>query len=148
MRTSRCVAGVLYMVLAAGTVALCAETSSQPARRDADIRVMSFNIRLGGEGVDQLLTHVYGRWFKPRMRSLKDTRNYWRNRRDMVVDVIRRYDPDLIGLQEANRVQLDDIRPGGLGVHFIHELMDQVEFLQPSGETGNILQMKKQIEYL
>ena len=45
--------------------------------------------------------------------------------------------------------ELDDIRPGGLGVHFINELMDQVEFLQVPGEnSGNILQMKKQIEYI
>ena len=44
---------------------------------------------------------------------------------------------------------LDDIRPGGLGVHFINELMDQVGYLEtPEMENGNILQMKKQIEYL
>jgi len=44
---------------------------------------------------------------------------------------------------------LDDIRPGGLGVHFINELMDQVAYLEtPKMESGNILQMKKQIEYL
>jgi anti-sigma regulatory factor (Ser/Thr protein kinase) len=44
---------------------------------------------------------------------------------------------------------LDDIRPGGLGVHFINELMDQVDYLEtPNMEYGNILQMKKQIEYL
>ena len=44
---------------------------------------------------------------------------------------------------------LDDIRPGGLGVHFINELMDRVEYLEtPKNNCGNILQMKKQIEYL
>jgi len=44
---------------------------------------------------------------------------------------------------------LDDIRPGGLGVHFINELMDRVDYLEtPDKEFGNILQMKKQIEYL
>ena len=44
---------------------------------------------------------------------------------------------------------LDDVRPGGLGVHFINELMDRVEYLETSGkDCGNILQMKKQIEYL
>ena len=109
MCTSRSVAAVLCTVLAAGAVVVCAQTSSQPARCDGDIRVMSFNVRLGGDGVDELLTHVYGRWFKPRMHSLHDTRNYWRNRRGIVFDVIRRHEPDLIDLQEANRVQLDDI---------------------------------------
>ncbi|WP_428355784.1 ATP-binding protein [Methyloprofundus sp.] len=44
---------------------------------------------------------------------------------------------------------LDDIQPGGLGVHFINELMDRVDYLEtPEEENGNILQMKKQIEYL
>lgn len=44
---------------------------------------------------------------------------------------------------------LEDIRPGGLGVHFINELMDRVEYLEmPEKNYGNILQMKKQIEYL
>ncbi len=109
MCPSRPVAALLCIALAAGAAVGRAQLPSRPARRDADIRVMSFNIRLGGDGVDELLTHVYGRWFKPRMRSLKDTRNYWRNRRDIVFDVIRRHQLDLIGLQEANRAQLDDI---------------------------------------
>ena len=44
---------------------------------------------------------------------------------------------------------LDDIRPGGLGVHFINELMDKVDYLEtPDKKYGNILQMKKKIEYL
>ena len=44
---------------------------------------------------------------------------------------------------------LDDIRPGGLGVHFINELMDKVDYLEtPDKKYGNILQMKKIIEYL
>ena len=44
---------------------------------------------------------------------------------------------------------LDDIRPGGLGIHFINELMDRVEYLEtPGKDCGNILQMTKQIETL
>ncbi|MCK5479190.1 MAG: ATP-binding protein, partial [Methylococcales bacterium] len=41
---------------------------------------------------------------------------------------------------------LDDIRPGGLGVYFIHEIMDQVEYLENPKGTGNVLQMKKRLE--
>lgn len=40
---------------------------------------------------------------------------------------------------------LDDIRPGGLGVHFINEVMDKVEFIKPSAGTGNILELRKRI---
>lgn len=32
---------------------------------------------------------------------------------------------------------LDDIRPGGLGVHFIREVMDEVEFLESGNIAGN-----------
>ncbi len=41
---------------------------------------------------------------------------------------------------------LDDIRPGGLGTHFINEVMDRVNYLPPpEGEAGNILRMVKRI---
>lgn len=42
--------------------------------------------------------------------------------------------------------ELDDVRPGGLGTHFIRELMDQAEFLPRPGGTGNLLRMVKRIE--
>jgi len=37
---------------------------------------------------------------------------------------------------------LNDIRPGGLGVHFIREIMNEVEYLGQNGEFGNVLEMK------
>ena len=40
---------------------------------------------------------------------------------------------------------LDDVRPGGLGTHFIGEVMDLVEFLPPSENGGNVLKMVKRI---
>jgi len=39
--------------------------------------------------------------------------------------------------------QLDEIRPGGIGVHLMNELMDDVCFLETQAEVGNILEMKK-----
>ncbi len=39
---------------------------------------------------------------------------------------------------------LDDIRPGGLGVHFIENIMDESAFLR-CGEKGNLFQMIKYI---
>jgi len=41
---------------------------------------------------------------------------------------------------------LDDIRPGGLGVHFIHEIMDQVEYQPGRQGSGNIIVMKVSIQ--
>ena len=41
---------------------------------------------------------------------------------------------------------LDDIRPGGLGVHFIHEVMDEVSYLPGANGGGNIVIMKVSIK--
>lgn len=40
---------------------------------------------------------------------------------------------------------LKDIRPGGLGVHIINEVMDKTEYLDPPGGVGNVLEMKKKL---
>jgi len=52
--------------------------------------VMSFNIRNAGGD--------------------KNTPNNWNNRKKQLCDIIQRYSPDVIGLQEAFRSQIDDIR--------------------------------------
>ncbi len=40
---------------------------------------------------------------------------------------------------------LDDVRPGGLGTHFIRSVMDDVAFLPPPVGAGNFLKMTKAI---
>lgn len=55
----------------------------------ADLNIMSFNIRYG---------------------KADDGEDSWINRKDMVCDVIRQNSPDIIGLQEALRFQIDEIR--------------------------------------
>jgi anti-sigma regulatory factor (Ser/Thr protein kinase) len=40
---------------------------------------------------------------------------------------------------------LADVRPGGLGVHFIREIMDEMEFL-PCQSKGNRLRLVKRLE--
>ena len=40
---------------------------------------------------------------------------------------------------------LDDIRPGGLGVYFIREIMDSAVFLPRENGDGNVLEMTKRI---
>lgn len=39
--------------------------------------------------------------------------------------------------------ELDDLRPGGLGVHFIRQIMDAVVYLPTPDGAGNLLSMKK-----
>lgn len=48
-----------------------------------------------------------------------------------------------IGLEDWRPRPLDEIRPGGLGVHFIRAIMDEVAYLPLPGVQGNLLSMKK-----
>lgn len=41
---------------------------------------------------------------------------------------------------------LSDIRPGGLGVHFIQEVMDEVSYLPGKNDNGNVVIMKVSIK--
>jgi len=66
----------------------CASNESRP-NSFADMTVMSFNIRYG---------------------TADDGENNWSLRRGLVVDAIRNAEPDLLGLQEALRFQLDYLR--------------------------------------
>ncbi len=54
-----------------------------------ELRVMSFNIRYG---------------------TADDGENRWENRRQIVFDVLREQNSDVVGLQEALRFQIDEIR--------------------------------------
>lgn len=62
-----------------------------------EVRVMSFNIRYG---------------------TAKDGENHWKNRTEMVFDVLRNHRPDVVGLQEALGFQIEQIRKavGGYGL--------------------------------
>jgi endonuclease/exonuclease/phosphatase family metal-dependent hydrolase len=66
-----------------------ASAAEGSSRVDEDVHVMTFNIRYG---------------------TARDGDNSWDQRKDMVCDVLRRHDPDIVGLQEALRFQIDDIR--------------------------------------
>jgi endonuclease/exonuclease/phosphatase family metal-dependent hydrolase len=86
---SGCIMKKIYcMVLAmpalfdTGYCMTSAETTKPP-----DIRVMTFNIRTG---------------------TANDGENDWSLRKEFVCDVIRQYTPDVLGVQEACRFQLDE----------------------------------------
>lgn len=52
---------------------------------------------------------------------------------------------DTIDASKIRPRELDDIRPGGLGTHFINELMDEVEYTVPASGSGNLLIMRIKI---
>ncbi len=60
------------------------QTASEP-----NLVVMTYNIRYG---------------------TANDGQDSWANRKEMACDVLRRHNPDIVGLQEALRFQIDDIR--------------------------------------
>jgi len=47
--------------------------------------------------------------FNIRYGTASDGENAWEHRRDLLIETIAAYDPDLLGLQEALRFQLDEI---------------------------------------
>ncbi len=53
---------------------------------------------------------------------------------------------DTIDVKTVKPRDLNDIRPGGLGTHFIREVMDEVDFLPPPDGRGNLLKLVKQIK--
>ncbi len=102
MRCRRLVAASLLMLVApltpiraddppaassSGIVA--ADEADNGPRVTGDLRVMTFNIRYG---------------------TANDGDNHWKHRRDLVIEVLRQRRPDVVGLQEALRFQMDAIR--------------------------------------
>lgn len=49
---------------------------------------------------------------------------------------------DTVDVEQVRSRELDDIRPGGLGVYLINSLMDECGFLEPPDGGGNLFQMK------
>jgi endonuclease/exonuclease/phosphatase family metal-dependent hydrolase len=76
-------------LLLAILLGLCCVNIADTKAEDLDLRVMSFNIRYG---------------------SANDGENRWKNRKEMVFNVIRNHPSDIVGLQEALRFQMDEIR--------------------------------------
>jgi sigma-B regulation protein RsbU (phosphoserine phosphatase) len=63
-------------------------------------------------------------------------------RRDGILVRLRDFAPPVDPAKIKPRA-LDDIRPGKLGSHFIHEIMDSVEFRPSPDGTGNLLELIK-----
>jgi endonuclease/exonuclease/phosphatase family metal-dependent hydrolase len=78
-----CVAAIAVVGPAAGH-----QAPPSPAAAAAPLTVMTFNIRYG---------------------TANDGENHWTRRRELLFEVLRTADADLIGLQEALRFQIDEI---------------------------------------
>ena len=65
----------------------------------------------------------------------------WLDETALTFDLIDQAPPVQVDTVQSR--SLDEIRPGGLGVHFIRSLMDKMEFVDPPPGFGNRLRMVK-----
>jgi len=64
---------------------------------------------------------------------------------EKLIIVIRDY-AETIDTETVRSRDVEDVRPGGLGVHFIQEVMDEAGFMPPPEGGGNVLRLVKQIQ--
>ena len=50
-----------------------------------------------------------------------------------------------IDVNQIHPRSVDELRPGGLGVYFIHQIMDEVKYKVLPNRQGNLLSMKKSL---
>jgi len=79
---------------------------------------------------------------------------YGRADGEMIIEVLREKDylifqlTDFASPVDINKCQprvLDEVRPGGLGIHIIQSVMDSMQFLEPPANVGNLLELKLNI---
>ena len=66
-------------------------------------------------------------------------------KRDSAMIILLRDYAEAIDISKVKPRDLNDVKPGGLGTHLIREVMDDVNFLSPPFEGGNLLRMIKMI---
>lgn len=103
---------------------------SKELRRDLVIAV--------DEACQNVIRHAYGGSPNGEI-ELKICRN-----EDELIFLLRDF-AETIDVSKVKPRDLEDIKPGGLGTHFINEVMDEVEFLAPPGDGGNLLRMMKKL---
>ncbi len=61
-----------------------------------------------------------------------------------LIILVRDYAPS-VDVSAVKSRDLDDVKPGGLGVHLMHQVMDECGFLPPPSGQGNLLRMAKRL---
>jgi len=68
---------------------------------------------------------------------------FWKDDGELLVRI---YDfAEKVDLKGIKSRDLNEVRPGGLGVHIIHQVMDSVEYKNQTDSVGNVLEMRKQL---
>lgn len=92
------------------------------------------------EAICNMIRHGYkGRTDKPIWMTLRQTELDGRAGIDIILE-------DACGDVEIDKIksrELEDVRPGGLGVHIIQQVMDDVEYAKRDNNAGLRLRMSK-----
>lgn len=91
------------------------------------------------EACQNVIRHAYG------SEGEGDIAIELRHRPDAMVVIIRDF-ADPIDISKVKPRDLEEIRPGGLGTHLIQEVMDEVDFLPPPIDGGNLLRLVKRLK--
>ncbi len=91
------------------------------------------------EACQNVIRHAYGG--RPNGEILVDIR---REGDRIAFNIIDFADP--VDVSKVKPRSLEELRPGGLGIHFISECMDDARFRTPPDGAGNRLWMVKRIE--
>ncbi len=91
------------------------------------------------EACQNVIRHAYG------SEGEGDISIELRLRADAMIILIRDF-ADPVDISRIKPRSLDDVRPGGLGTHLISEVMNEVDFLPPPIDGGNLLRMVKKIK--
>ncbi len=90
------------------------------------------------EACQNVIRHAYGEC-KTGVIDL----SIYKDKETLIIELVDYADPiDKQGCQPKCR---EELRPGGLGLHFMHQLMDSVSFEDPPTGAGNCLIMKKRL---
>ena len=90
------------------------------------------------EACQNVIRHAYG------SEGEGDISIEIRHRPDAMILTLRDF-ADPVDISKIKPRDLDDLRPGGLGTHLISEVMDEVDFLPPPIDGGNLLRLVKKI---
>jgi len=68
---------------------------------------------------------------------------FWIDKEELLIKI---YDfADTVDIALIKSRDLEDVKPGGLGVHIINQVMDSVNYKHIPGEQGNVLEMRKNL---
>jgi len=90
------------------------------------------------EACANIIQHGYHR--DPNGKIILEIRRRGEDLLFRLIDFAERVDPATVRPRP-----LGELRPGGLGTHFIRSVMDEAEFLPPPDGASNLLQMVKRI---